>query len=291
MKYIITTALLLVTGFIFHPEIAALVSGNGKKDGKLKFDKTVNHTGSDVVIQQKWELPASLLEVSGIAYMGRNRFACVQDELGIIYIYNTSSSAIEKEIPFSGPGDFEGITLNGNTAYIVRSDAVLFEVDMMSGKTREYNTHFTAGKNVESIFYQAGKNRLLIAAKEPDRDDANLKGIFAFDLQTKNIKAQPVTVINLDNDLLDSKAGGKKKKKFMPSAIAVHPLNNDLYILDGPKSRLMVTESNGKIKQVYALGKDFYKPEGISFGPGGDLYISNEGKKEPGNILKVEIPL
>jgi hypothetical protein len=52
----------------------------------------------------------------------------------------------------------------------------------------------------------------------------------------------------------------------------------------------LVLDKNGKPKTLKTLdSKAFYKPEGISFSPQGDMYISNEGKKDPGNILEVKV--
>jgi len=41
---------------------------------------------------------------------------------------------------------------------------------------------------------------------------------------------------------------------------------------------------------LYLLNtKQFLQPEGITFNAAGDLFISNEGIKQPGNILQVKI--
>ncbi|RYY72235.1 MAG: hypothetical protein EOO13_00280 [Chitinophagaceae bacterium] len=291
MKFFIAaTVLLLLTGFIFRSDISTFISGIPQQETKKKAGKKGADVMSEVSVKQKWELPAVLIEVSGIAYLDAQRFACVQDEAGTIYIYNVSTAKIEKEIPFASPGDFEGISLKGNTAYIVRSDGVIFEVDMLSKKTTEYNTFLTAADNVETLFYQAAGNRLLVAGKEPDKQAPEMKNIYAFDLTNKSLQKTPIAQINL-NDRAFSATGKstKKKKGFMPSGIAVNPVDNDLYILDGPRSRLLVATLAGDVKKVYELGNEFYKPEGISFSPAGDLYISNEGKKIPGNILQVTL--
>src|SRR5687767_4661118 len=81
--------------------------------------KTSKAGSDDVIIKQKWDLPEELKEVSGIAYMGKDRFACVQDELGTIFIFNSASGTIEKKIQFAGAGDYEGVSVNGDMAYVV----------------------------------------------------------------------------------------------------------------------------------------------------------------------------
>ena len=290
MKTIILTGIIiLITGIIFRNDLAAMFSGNVKKENNKTKKEQQNFPAADVTIQQKWELPSILVEVSGIAYIDARRFACVQDEAGTIFIYNTATASIEQQIVFTGPGDFEGIALNGNMAYIVRSDGVIFEVDMTTKKTREYPTFLTVDNNVETLFYDAPNNRLLLAGKEPDAAPA-YKNIYAFNLGTKSMSKEPVVKIDLANPALENGGkGSKKKKPFMPSGIAIHPMSKDIYILDGPKSRLLVAGNDGAIKRVFELGKEFYKPEGISFSPAGDLYISNEGKKIPGNILQVSL--
>ncbi len=47
-------------------------------------------TPDDIKIISRWDLPSELLEISGIAYIDATHFACVQDEAGTIYIYNTA---------------------------------------------------------------------------------------------------------------------------------------------------------------------------------------------------------
>src|SRR5687767_5456669 len=81
--------------------VAAVADMNGGK--KKKEKDTANAIASDnIKVEQQWELPATLTEISGIAYLNNNQFACIQDELGQIFIYNTVSGKVEKEIAFAG---------------------------------------------------------------------------------------------------------------------------------------------------------------------------------------------
>ena len=75
-----------------------------------------------------------------------------------------------------------------------------------------------------------------------------------------------------------------------PSGISIHPLNGDMYIIDGRDPKLLIMDAAGTIKKLYLLNtKQFLQPEGITFSTAGDLFISNEGTKQPGNILQVKI--
>src|SRR4051812_36721866 len=73
------------------------------------------------------ELPDTLREISGIVALSDKRFACIQDENGIVFILNTESKAVEKYIRFGDNGDYEGIAKVEDSYFILRSDGVLFE--------------------------------------------------------------------------------------------------------------------------------------------------------------------
>lgn len=236
----------------------------------------------------KWELPSLLKEVSGIAYIDENRFACIQDELGTIFFYNIVIDEIEKQIPFAAPGDYEDITLVGSTAYVVRSDGRIYEVDL-NNKTpvKEFKTLLTSKHDVEGLCFDKNNNRLLLTTKEEVSGNKTYKSIYSFDLTSKKLLTEPVYKIDLTHKVFTSK--DKRNKIIKPSAIAIHPSTGEIFITDGPNSRLLIMNKSGKIVKLLVLGNQFEQPEGITFSPDGELFISNEGNKRPANILKVEI--
>jgi len=281
--FIAIISISLFAGYIFIKNKD--ISIPDKKNANKKESATL--TG-EINIKEKWDLPPQLAEVSAIVYLDEERFACVQDERGTIYIFNTRLNSIEKEIPFAGIGDYEGMALEGNTAYIVRSDGVLFEVDMAKEKSKEFKTYLTTKNNIEGLCLDKKNNRLLLAGKDEDSRYPGYKCIYAFDLSQKILLPEPVIKIDLNNELLQ-KTKGKKNNGFKPSDIGINPATNDIYLTDGANARLMIIDASGQIKKVFELGKDFAQPEGITFSPKGDIFISNEGKRIPGNIIALEI--
>jgi uncharacterized protein YjiK len=269
--------------------VASSISGEPKALTESTTPASNDLRAAGIIVTQRWDLPEILKEISDISYLGESRFACIQDELGTIFIYNTSSSKVEQEIAFGAPGDYEGITLVNDVAWVVRSDGKLFEISGLKGSkpsVKEYSTHLTSRENVEGICYDAANNRLLLAIKdgEPGHE---YKGVYGFDLNTRKMPAAPVFRIDLNNKVFNN--GNKKSGGIMPSSIAIHPVTNDIYITDGRNSKLLVINASGEIKNLYQLDRnEFEQPEGITFKPDGEAYISNEGKKS-GNILKVEI--
>lgn len=288
-----TIAVFIIGAVVFWKDVKTLFAGKSGSHLKINNDKNPEKNKLNTVsvkIIQKWEMPGYLKEISGIAHLNDGRFACVQDELGKIFIFDTGNNTIEKEIPFGSPGDYEGIAVVGTTAYIIRADGKLFEVSEYSGDKPAvvmYTTSLTEKHDVEGLCYDKKNNRLLLGIKENEQDTKDYKGIYAFDITSKNLAASPVHKINLTHGIWNDV---KNKDKIKPSDIDVHPVTGDLYILDGPGSQLLVMGSDGTIKNLYQLNKsDFQQPEGISFTDTGDLYISNEGKGGTGNIVKVFI--
>ena len=290
MRFGVLVALVILAGgFIFWKDITMLGKSSQKGSNENVKEKTAQ-ASPGVEISSRWDLPEELKEVSGIAWMDADRFACVQDEEGTVFIYNRTNRNIERKVEFAGVGDYEGLALNGNTAWIVRSDGRLYEVDLQRGRSsvKEYPTGLTAAHNVEGLCFDKGANRLLLAIKGDEPGSNDYKGIYAFDLEKRSFNKEPVVRIDLNHALLKS-AGGKKNKTLAPSAIGIHPVSGEFYITDGPKSNLVVMAPSGEIKKLIPLGKSFAQPEGISFDPNGQLFISNEGTKQAGNILQVDI--
>ena len=243
-------------------------------------------------IIQKWELPKELNEISGISWIGDGLVACVQDEDGIIFIYNLNNSKIEERIHFGNGGDYEGISVYKDNAYVLRSDGVIYEVSNFKGdrKVIEYisSPNKLPGINLEGLSLDPRENRLLLAVKERRQSD-DLKEFFTFDLSEKSSKNEPLFSIFLDDSIFDP-VKGKTKHKFNPGEIGVHPDTGAFYILDGSRPKLLITDRQGKTKQLFILNpKDFANPEGLTFSPDGTLYISNEAQGKPANILKIRL--
>ncbi|KAA3436617.1 hypothetical protein [Rufibacter hautae] len=280
--------------------MAALACENNKAHGfadekpkKAKKKKTLESASAGVQVHQKWEVPPILREVSGIAFLGEGRFACVQDEAGVIFSYNTNTDQIEKQVTFGAAGDYEGIALVGSTAYVVRSDGHLFEVGNWQSGTpeiKEYSTPLTEAHNVECLTYDAKQKRLLLAIKGEEPGGPDFKGVYAFDLGSKTLSAEPIFKLSLKDPLLAQGTAKSLGKTWQPSEIAIHPVTGDIYLTEASNPQLFILNGDGSIRERLKLNDaEFYKPEGIAFSPSGELFISNEGKKDPANILRVNL--
>ena len=238
---------------------------------------------------QVFKLKSELEEISALTYLEDHKLACVQDEDGILYIFDTHQGEIVSKYNFGDGGDYEGIEVVGNTAYVLRSDGTLYEILNFSDnapKVNTYETPLNAKNDTEGLGYDPTQNCLLIACKEQgfiDEKSDDQRAVYRFDLENKTLIQQPYLVIE------EGKLAARTRKKisFHPSGIAVHPLTQELYIIASNGKLLVVMDTNGNILAAKSLPANvFNQPEGICFAPDGTLYISNEGRDGNGNILR-----
>lgn len=246
-------------------------------------------------INRKWEMPVELNEISGISWISENKVACVQDEDGIIYIYNLSSELVEKKINFTKSGDFEGVAVLDSTVFAMESDGKLYEVSnyLTDGfQVNQYKTSFSGKNNMESLVADATNNRLLFTVKDNDPNSEDYKGIYAFNVKTKSIASLPVVKIPLGDPIFKPKKVDddvESTSNFYPSDIAINPKNGNFYILEAKNPQLLIMDKMGKPLKIHKLHPEsFPQPEGLTFSPEGTLYISNEGKNGTANIVEVE---
>lgn len=255
---------------------------------------------------ESFVLPKVLNEISGITTINQNQIACVQDEIGTIFIYDLTTASIVKEYLSNLKGDYEEIALVENNMYLLRSDGVLIEhkdYTTLSSKIKEYELNLPSYNN-EGLCYDKNNNRLLIAAKSQSGKGAKNKEfrlIYGFDLGDK--KAKPKQIFKLRIEDIEAKAVSlgipipfktvKKTGKqisdfyFRPSAITVHPFNHLIYILSSKDKLLLIMDENGNIINLIALDPVlFNKAEGITFLPDGDMLVSNEAQAGKPTLLK-----
>jgi uncharacterized protein YjiK len=153
-----------------------------------------------------------------------------------------------------------------------------------------YKTGLGKVSDVEGLCYDPVRRCLLLVAKGNPKSDS-LRYVWAFDLMEKELLEEPVFGINPHevNRLLPY-TSHEKPDFFSPSAIAVHPISGDFYVISTALKRLIVMDAKtGKIKYATYLDKKHLpQPEGIAFDAQGRMYISSEGKDAEGRILRFD---
>jgi uncharacterized protein YjiK len=233
----------------------------------------------------EWIMPKELNEISGISFVDDHTLACVQDEKGIIFLYDLKKSEITKRIPFAKKGDYEGITIAGNTAFIVTGNGILYEVDnyMNTPIVNSFPLNLMPNEESEAVCYDSIANTLLLAFKNDDNP-----GLFTFDPTSKKLNDSAVTSIDFSTAAIRKKDRNKVKKLWQPADIAIDRFNNTLLVIDAINMNLKELSMDGKLLQFIPIDhKKIRHPEGIAVAPDGSIFICNDANNEgKGKILK-----
>jgi uncharacterized protein YjiK len=239
----------------------------------------------------------ALQEISGLSPTEEpGVFLAIADERGeIFFIDGNGGGAIYTRVLFREKGDFEGVEQVDKKLYAVKSNGDVFEITKWknggSPEVREFNTPLKKSDDVEGLGYDSARKSLLLACKgDPERD--TLRGIFAFSVEKNEMPPYPVYTIDpLEvNRWVPYDSNDKSNRFFSPSGIAVHPKTQDVYVISTALKRLVVLDyATGKIIFAARLDKKLLpQPEGIAFDAAGNLYLSSEGKKGEGLLLRFD---
>lgn len=256
-------------------------------------------------------LPDTLHEISGLTVIDSNTVACVQDENGIVFFYDLQNQVIRNQFSFGPDGDYEEITNVGQTLFVLRSDGTLFEIINFGSKDAKADSIATGikAKNNEGLCYDHDNHRLLIASKGKigkGREFKNARAIYSFDLQSRVLAEKVLHQIDLptikqfalDNNIsLPAIPQDKKKKKsknndepnikFNTSAISIHPITKQLFVLSADDKLIFIFSPEGHLEHIESLKPAlFNKAEGITFFENGDMVITNEGEDNKPTLLR-----
>jgi uncharacterized protein YjiK len=241
---------------------------------------------------QTIKLPLALREVSGITMTDSRTLACVQDENGLIFLVDVEKGELKSYFPFHSNGDYEGIAYAGTDIYVLKSNGNIYQVSFSgaSGNTRKILKADIDKADFEGLCLDRKNNRLLAVPKNnplEDSEDKNRHPAYGLDLKTETFAGTPVFYFDRKSIKEFAKKNDIDDAAFKPSAIGIHPVTGEIYVLSAASRMLFVFSPNGSIRHIEKLKRGIFNmPEGISFTPEGDMFISNEGGESSPTILR-----
>ncbi len=239
---------------------------------------------------ERFKVRESLQEISGLVYNGdESNFIANNDEQGKLFQVGLRTTDPYPSWKFGKGGDYEEVVRAGDNWLVLKSNGTMYKVAGLftdSTDSEAFHLPVHGKREFEAAYYDAGKNTTFIICKNCEED--------------KGEKATSVYAFRMDSLRYDSAAAfrfqnkdipGLKEspsKHFRPSAAAVHPVENRVYIVASINRLLVIADLDGTVLEAHPLPrKHFSQPEGITFAPNGDMYISNEGDEEnTADILK-----
>jgi hypothetical protein len=243
-----------------------------------------------------WVLPSELVEVSGNTWLDKNHLILIEDLNPNLYYVKVDdkTATLEKTVPFVETDkekvDIEDVTIVDNVVYALWSHGALFKITDWKNKPQieKIKTGLSKDNNTEGLCFDPVSKQLLIACKDDaGTGEESAKAVYGFNMEKSQLIEKPFMVIHPK----DFKSITGNDLSFNPSAIAVHPITHDIYMLTTRDNKGMaVFTHDGVLKSYQSIDKEMMEqPEGICFNPQGKLIISSQGKKgDPGNLFEFD---
>lgn len=249
-------------------------------------------------------LPMGIQPFSDIALLDSTHLLGLNQESGMMFVYDLNDYSV---VPFLS-WDMESKIRNISTL-----DSTLLLVDdakHIHFLSSPYDSSSLTTLNLEneqfdptSVCYHKETNRLfLIASNEERTEGYSNSSIYAYNLNQRKLNAQPLFSISgedieafaIQNNLMIARSDLSimddtlESMNFTPTAIAVHPKTNEIYILSGSDHSLAVFNQFGEIVNFTTLDKNtFSHPSAMTFKKNGDLVITDGNLMNP-TVIQVK---
>lgn len=215
------------------------------------------------------KLPKKLIEVSGLQWLSDSILLTVQDEKGKVYFFNTKKGEDEAFINFAKDGDYEGVAVADKAIYALKSNGTVYQI--IDGNKEKIEFPNSKKFDFEGLCYNSKSKQLLVACKEHGKKERR-DFVYIYSIDLTKLQYNKKAFIKISQKHF--------KKPLKPSAIAIHP-NGNIYVLSSATKRLVVLSQQGVVLNDVGLSKELFpQPEGITFSPKGDLFISNEAPEK-----------
>ncbi len=234
-------------------------------------------------------LEAKLNEISGIFFLKtENRLIAIADDKKKIYSLSLNGKVKDYYDPELPSADFEDVVKVDSTVYTLISNGTIVVISKNDTglASKEYPFWSTEKNDFETLYYDSTAKGLIVLCKTCALDKGKkMKSSYRFDLVNNQFDKTPYYTIKT-KEVADALKDGRAD--FKPSAAAINPLDNKLYILASSGNLLIIADKMGKVENAYRLNPTLYpQAEGICFAPNGDMYISNESKLGKPTLLKL----
>lgn len=243
-------------------------------------------------------LPPALHELSGMVAIDEHTLACVQDELGIVFLVDLRGQQPVRSFPFGRGGDYEGIAVVADRIWVLRSDGTLFCLHWRGERLfvdKTYELPFDG--EFEGLCYDPIGEQLLVLPKGPidgKRREKERRRILSFDPASQQAAKKPFVTLHVDEieEQIDAssllaprrttaKGNLKTQLRLYGTELLALP-GGDLLMLS-PKDRLLLRlDRSGKVLATAELDMvQLPQPEAMALLPNGQLLIGSEGRDGP----------
>jgi hypothetical protein len=260
----------------------------------LKEDGYFNLAQSDQISL----LPMGIESFSDIAFLDSTILICLQEDKSSLVLFDLYSNQVSTPININFPNkiiDFSRI----DSTIILLDDQVqvhflLPPYDSSSLLTE--NDILGDWKSAATCIHESTKRMFILTQNNFDVDNPVSNSIYTYTISKRKLNEKALFDISISDiemfaienniatpqnkftDLSDSLS----QLIFNPSAMAIHPKTNEIYILSSENRSIVVFNQFGEVQDLFFLDEKLVSnPKAMTFHPSGDLLISNSDLMSP----------
>ena len=241
------------------------------------------------------DLPAELIEVSGLVAVNDHTVLAHGDELAVVYAIDIRSGSVTEAFRLGSTPlrrDVEAITVTPNATWLATSEGILFEVPGGGGTMPAHASHDTGLGDTCEIegMTTDGRGGLLLVCKQvgKKKKPARLL-IHRWDIAAAALDPEPWADLPAEAFL----PGREVRTDDLAWAGIERDPRTGGYLVVASQGRLILAlDAEGRPVGTMPLAKKGHpQSEGIAIMPDGTLVIADEGQKKSQGRLTVYAPL
>ena len=232
-----------------------------------------------------WVLPQELAEISGLTETPDGLLLAHADERARVAAVHPRKGVLERRFTLGAGvrGDFEGITMAGDTVFMITSNGVIYRFHAgADGEQVRFETQDTnLGKECEfeGIVWEPATSSLILACKTVFVEEFENQ-VVLYRIPPADTRALPTPVAIP----LERIAGSNGWKSFHPSDITVDPSSGNYVIISSQERALVEVTPTGDVVRSESLPERHRQPEGVTITRDGLLIIGDEARQGSASI-------
>jgi uncharacterized protein YjiK len=277
-------------------DLPALIRSPTAVARELRLEKALLDSGANVAAGAplaQWRLPVALQEISGLALTNDGRLLVHDDEVGQVWEIDYRRGVLVKRFSLGKDalrGDFEGIAVAGDAAFLLTSNGMLYEFREGADATRvEYERHDTGLKReceFEGVAFDPAINALLLACKQVlTKELRDALVIYRWKLTSDSAARLSQLAVPLAGII-----GANGWKHLHPSDITVDPRTGNYVLIASQEKALISITPAGALVFSRSLPAAHRQAEGVAITKDNMLIISDEAAQGPAMITVYRWP-
>jgi len=249
-------------------------------------------------------LPMGVQPFSDVTLLDSTHLIGLDQESGSMFVYNLADNSVSPFLPWDLGSKICNISTVDSTLLLV-DDAKHIHFLSSPYDAASLTTLNLENEQFEAVsvcFHQESHRLFLMTSNEERTEGYSNSSVYAYNLNQRKLNAQPLFSISgedieafaIENKLIAPHSDLSitddtlETMNFTPSAIAVHPKTNEIYVLSRADHSLAVFNQFGEIVNFTSLDKTMFSdPSAMTFKKSGDLVITDGNLMNP-TVIQVK---